>query len=199
MDEQQLLTRAKAGDGEAFGQLYDLTFDDVRRYLGYQVSDQHLVDDLTADTYLKALRSVRHLEYRGPGTVRAWLVRIARNLLADHWKNPRRCQIPAGLPADWWRTPTAPAADVQAVTGVETARVLAAVRQLPAEQRECVVLRFLLDLPISDTAAAMGRSVTAIKALQWRAVRALGRQLEPARTGPPCRRPPRRPPARTAP
>jgi RNA polymerase sigma-70 factor (ECF subfamily) len=55
--------------------------------------------------------------------------------------------------------------------------LLEAVKQLNAEQQECIVLRFLQGLSVAETAQAMGKNDGAIKALQYRAIRSLGRLL----------------------
>lgn len=186
MDEAEAVAAARAGDRDAFGQLYDLTFDAVFRCVMTQTGDHRLAEDVTADTFERALSRIEQLEYRGPGSTRAWVLTIACNLLRDHWKNPRRRQLPAGLPPQWRNHPTVPAADVAVVLAEESRQLLAAVLRLPLEQRECVALRFVLELPTAAVAQIMGRTTTAVTSLQYRAIRALQRQLD--RTRPPGRR-----------
>ena len=81
------------------------------------------------------------------------------------------------------------------MTAIINDRVLRAVRDLDPEQQECVVLRFLHGLSLAETALIMGKKSGAIKALQFRAIRALARALprsqlktlDLARSGSPCR------------
>jgi RNA polymerase sigma-70 factor (ECF subfamily) len=55
--------------------------------------------------------------------------------------------------------------------------LITAVKALPPDQQECIVLRFLRGFTVAETALAMGKNEGAIKALQYRAVRALRRHL----------------------
>ena len=175
-----LVERAQAGDAEAFGQLYDRYVDGVYRYIHYRVGTAQLAEDLTSETFLRALRRITSFTWQGRD-VGAWFVTIARNLIADHYKSGRyRLEMTAE--------------DITAVGGAGSKLVedgpegavleamqnkvlLEAVKQLNAEQQECIVLRFLQGMSVSETAQAMGKNDGAIKALQYRAIRSLGRLL----------------------
>ena len=148
--------------------------------------------DVVQETYLRALRSIGSFRWTGPASVESWLVTIARNLLVDRSRAAARVPVPAGLPAQWRDQPTAPPADAAVVRADEDRQLLAAVLRLPTEQRETVVLRFVMEWTIEATARAMGRTVGAVKALQYRAVRALQQQLN-------ATRPPTRPRLSTGP
>lgn len=184
-DLHAAVIRAQAGDAEAFGAIYDATYDRLVRYLGYRLPDRHAVEDVVADTYLRALRSIARFVWTGPSSLEAWLVTIARHLAVDRSRAAARVPVPAGLPDEWWRQPTAPPADVAVLQADADRQLVAAVRSLPDDQRDCVVLRFVLELPVSTVARILGRSDGAVKTLQYRAVRALSRQLRPVRTASP--------------
>lgn len=173
-----VVARAQAGDAEAFGELYDRYVDLVFRYIYYRVGAKPLAEDLTSETFLRALRRITSFSWQGRD-FGAWLVTIARNLVADHYKSGRyRLEVATGdlLDGD---------TDTRSVDGPEglvldaltNEALLAAVRELSSEQQECIVLRFLQGLSVSETAAAMGKNEGAIKALQYRAVRSLARLL----------------------
>lgn len=172
-----LVARAQAGDAEAFGELYDRYVEVVYRYIYYRVGSQPLAEDLVSETFLRALRRISSFTWQGRDFA-AWLVTIARNLIADHFKSSRyRLEIST---ADLLETGDRAAEENPeraVIAGMENAALLAAVRQLGAEQQECVVLRFLQGLTVSETAQVMGKNEGAIKALQYRAVRSLARLL----------------------
>ena len=167
----QLVSRAQQGDGEAFGQLYDRYVDSVYRFIYFRVNDRALAEDFTSETFLRALRRIGTITYQGRD-IGAWFVTIARNIVFDHMKSARhRLEITT---ADTFegddRAPSPEAAVLEALTNE---RLMAAVRQLGDEQRECVLLRFIQGFSVSETAAVMGKNDGAIKALQHRAVRKL--------------------------
>jgi RNA polymerase sigma-70 factor (ECF subfamily) len=177
-DMMALIARAQAGEAEAFGLVYDRYVGLVYRYIYYRVGSQVLAEDLTSETFLRALRRIGSFTWQGRD-VGAWFVTIARNLIADHFKSSRyRLEVATSdllvTAGDAAGTST-PESEV--LTSLSNAALLEAVRQLGAEQQECVVLRFLQGLSVSETALAMGKNEGAIKALQYRAIRSLGRLL----------------------
>ena len=84
----ELVTRAQAGDGEAFGQLYDRYVDTVYRFIYFRVNDRALAEDFTSETFLRALRRIGTISYQGRD-IGAWFVTIARNIVLDHMKSAR--------------------------------------------------------------------------------------------------------------
>ncbi|MFV2175124.1 sigma-70 family RNA polymerase sigma factor [Actinomadura sp. LOL_016] len=170
-----LVLRARDGDAEAFGSLYDHYVELVYRYVYYRVGSHALTEDLTSETFLRALRRVRDFHWQGKD-FGAWLVTIARNLVADHFKSGRyRLEI---CTAELVEPDRAQEGPERAVLDSMTNRtLLVAVRRLGSEQQECVVLRFLHGLSVAETALIMGKKTGAIKALQYRAVRSLARML----------------------
>ena len=174
-----LVELAQEGDGEAFGQLYDAYSDTVYRYIYYRVSNKPLAEDLTSETFLRALRRIGTFTWQGRD-FGAWLVTIARNLVADHFKSGRyRLEVTTGDVLDADREDRGPEGSPEAavVDHITNVALLGAVKQLNPEQQECIVLRFLQGFSVAETAQAMGKNEGAIKALQYRAVRALARLL----------------------
>jgi RNA polymerase sigma-70 factor (ECF subfamily) len=170
-----LLTLAQQGDGEAFGQIYDAYVGQVYRYLYYRVGSQPLAEDLTSETFLRALRRIDSFTWQGRD-ICAWFITIARNLVTDHYKSSRfRLEVSTADMLDADRADDG--IEQEVLDNLDNQALLAAVRQLKSEQQECVVLRFLQGLSVAETAAVMGRSDGAIKQLQLRAVRALAKLL----------------------
>jgi RNA polymerase sigma-70 factor (TIGR02952 family) len=170
---KDLVLRARSGESEAFGVLYDRYVDLVYRYVYYRVGLHAVAEDLTSETFLRALRRIAVFTWQGKD-FGAWLVTIARNLVADHYKSSRyRLEV---FTAEFADTDRVAAGPERAVLESMTSRtLLSAVRQLGSEQQECVVLRFLQGLSVAETALIMGKNTGAIKALQYRAVRSLAR------------------------
>jgi RNA polymerase sigma-70 factor, ECF subfamily len=162
---------AQDGDGEAFGQLYDRYVDMVFRFIYFRVNDRALAEDFTSETFLRALRRISTISYQGRD-IGAWFITIARNIVLDHLKSARhRLELTT---ADTLEGKEHVASTEEAVLDVlQSERLMQAVAQLGDEQRECVMLRFVHGLSVSETAGVMGKNDGAIKALQHRAVRKL--------------------------
>jgi RNA polymerase sigma-70 factor (ECF subfamily) len=174
-----VVARAQGGDADAFGELYDRYIDTVFRYVYYRVGTRALAEDLSSETFLRALRRIGSVTWQGRD-FGAWLVTIARNLVADHYKSGRyRLEISTADILDADRADrhreSRPEEAVLDLLSSET--LLGAVRRLGGEQQECIALRFLHGLSVAETAEAMGKNTGAIKALQYRAVRSLARLL----------------------
>ncbi|WP_131742989.1 sigma-70 family RNA polymerase sigma factor [Actinomadura roseirufa] len=170
-----LVLRARDGDAEAFGSLYDHYVELVYRYVYYRVGSHSLTEDLTSETFLRALRRICDFHWQGKD-FGAWLVTIARNLVTDHFKSGRyRLEVSTADLVEPDRPQEGPERVV--LDSMTNRTLLAAVRRLGSEQQECVVLRFLHGLSVAETALIMGKKTGAIKALQYRAVRSLARML----------------------
>jgi RNA polymerase sigma-70 factor (ECF subfamily) len=170
-----LVEAAQQGDTDAFGQLYDRYVDVVHRYAYARLGDRTLAEDVTSETFLRALRRIGTVSYRGKD-VGAWFVTIARNLVLDHVKSGRnRYEVVSAEPLE-------PSVGIEGpepavLRRLSAEELLRCVRQLPPDQQECVVLRFLQGLSVAETAAVMSRNVGAVKALQHRALRRLAGSL----------------------
>ncbi|WP_329219958.1 sigma-70 family RNA polymerase sigma factor [Streptomyces sp. NBC_01485] len=170
-----LVERAQAGEAEAFGRLYDQYSDTVYRYIYYRVGGKATAEDLTSETFLRALRRIGTFTWQGRD-FGAWLVTIARNLVADHFKSSRfRLEVTTGEMLDANEVARSPEDSV--LESLSNAALLDAVRRLNPQQQECVTLRFLQGLSVAETARVMGKNEGAIKTLQYRAVRTLARLL----------------------
>ena len=146
----------------------------VFRYVLFRVNDRSLAEDLTSETFLRALRRITSITYQGKD-VGAWFVTIARNIVLDHMKSSRhRLEFSTAEILD---SDSADDPEQEVVTASVVAELLDCVRQLGADQRECIALRFLQGLSVAETAAAMGRNEGAVKALQHRAIRRLAKLL----------------------
>ncbi|MDX8144599.1 sigma-70 family RNA polymerase sigma factor [Lentzea sp. NBC_00516] len=172
----QLVKAAQAGDTEAFGVLYDNYVDMVFRYVLFRVGgDRAFAEDVTSETFLRALRSIGSVSYQGRD-VGAWFVTIARNIVFDHVKSSRyRLEITTAELQDNREETSGPEQEV--MTEATNAELLRCVSQLGDDQRDCIVLRFIEGKSVSEVAQIMDRNEGAVKALQHRAVRRLAQIL----------------------
>jgi RNA polymerase sigma-70 factor, ECF subfamily len=170
-----LVDLARDGDVDAFGELYDHYNQAIYRYVYYRVASRQIAEDLTSETFFKALRGIGSFHWQGKD-FGAWLTTIARNLVLDNAKLARnRLESPSAI----LETQTAPVAgpEDEVLAGLTNEILAATLRELPEDQRECLVLRFLQSMSISETAQVMNKTEGAVKQLQLRAVRGLARLL----------------------
>jgi RNA polymerase sigma-70 factor (ECF subfamily) len=179
-----LVQRAQAGgeDGKAaFAELFARNVDAIYRFIVVRVRARQVAEDLTQETFVRALGRINAFAWQGHD-IGAWLVTIARNLIADHFKSARvRLEVSTGdlVDIDREERTSESGPEAQAVDYQTNLALMAAVKGLSASQRECIVLRFLRGLSVAETARVMGKNYNAIKALQYRAVRSLYQLLPP--------------------
>jgi RNA polymerase sigma-70 factor (ECF subfamily) len=170
-----LVELARSGDKEAFGLLFDHYHPSVYRFIYYRTRSQALAEDLASETFFRALRSMNSFRWQGRD-FGAWLMTIARNLCTDHFKAGRtRLELTTedmGLHDD---ATDGPETAVLAQLTNET--LLTCLKQLPKEQQECLIMRFLQSMSIADTAKVLGRTEGAVKQLQLRGVRNLAKLM----------------------
>jgi RNA polymerase sigma-70 factor (ECF subfamily) len=170
-----LVTLAQRGDSEAFALLYERYVDVVYRYVYYRVGSHHVAEDLTSETFVRALRRLDAFTWTGRD-IAAWFITIARNIVLDHVKSSRyKLEVTTGDLLDG--DERAPSTEDDVLARLRGERLVEAMRRLKPEQQECLSLRFLQGLSLAETAEAMGRSAGAVKQLQLRAVRSLQREL----------------------
>ena len=170
-----LVELARGGDSEAFGLLYDHYHVAVYRFVYYRVGSVALAEDLTSETFFRALRGMASFRWQGKD-FGAWLMTIARNLTMDHFKAGRtRLELATEDMSPHDGSTEGPEGAVLA--SLTNTALLEALKQLPHEQQECLIMRFLQGLSIAETAQVLGRSDGAVKQLQLRGVRNLAKLL----------------------
>lgn len=182
--EQELVARARS-DPDAFGQLYDLYVQPVYRYAYRRLGTHEDAEDVTAQTFYRALERMNGYEWRAL-PFGAWLFRIAHNLVVDRWRTgtgPLSLDVMRGAgpegrptrePADEAQLPP----DAGLLAREETDASWAAVAELPPLQRRAVTLRFGRDLSHAQVGVIIGRSEAATKQLIYRAMKTLRGRIE---------------------
>ncbi|MET8765521.1 RNA polymerase sigma factor [Streptomyces sp. NPDC004658] len=179
--EVELVTKAVAGDRDAFATLYNDHKPEVYRYLVARTKDRTLAEDLTQETFLRAFRRIDTFRPR-PTTAGfvGWLCVIARNLYLDHLKLHRTTrEFPTAEPVDGGHLD--PSAEESAMRHLDAAEarqaVAAAMQALTPYQREAIRLRYFEDLSIPETAARMGKGIGSMKTVTFRAMKSMQRTL----------------------
>lgn len=171
-DEDRLLARARRGDRRAIGEIYERYFDAIYQFIRWRVDDPAVAEDLTSEVFIRLLSALQS-SAAPADSLRGWLFRVARNSLYDHYQRPVPTTsldeaLPLAVDAD---------TEAQFIRATEVERVQHALRTLAVDQQEVLILRFGQMLNLEATADSMGKSVSAIKSLQFRAINSLRRAL----------------------
>ncbi|MDQ2995684.1 MAG: RNA polymerase sigma factor [Chloroflexota bacterium] len=163
-----LIVRAKTRDPEALTEIYQRYHAGIYRSIYQRVQDVELAEDIAAEVFVRMLEGIHRFEDRG-WPISAWLYRIAHDRSIDMLRRQsKRVTIPI---EPWHSVADGPEATVIRVMEHDELRRL--LGGLTSDQRRVVELRFWGELDIQTTAARLGRTEGAIKALQHRAVGAL--------------------------
>ena len=159
-DDERLLIDAAKADPARFVDLYDRHVDRVFAYVYRRAGSRTVAEDVTSAVFAQALTHLPRYEWRGVPFA-AWLLRIAANALADHWKQQGRDshELPPDVP------------DEREHEDLERrVSLFQLVDRLPDAQRQVIHMRFVEERSIREVAAALDRSEGAIKQLQLRAL-----------------------------
>lgn len=169
-EDEAALVAAACRNPAAFAPLYDRYVQPVYRYLHSRVGSSTEAEDLTAQTFLKALESLPH--YRHRGYFSAWLFSIARSKAMDYFRRRRAIPLNESLPA--------PGSDLLAAAthDAEIERLSGLLGMLEDEERELVRLRYVAELSFREMAVVLGRNEEAVKKSLYRLLARLQSQLE---------------------
>jgi RNA polymerase sigma-70 factor (ECF subfamily) len=149
----------------------------IYSYLRFQVSSADEADDLTAEVFLRAVRSAGRFD-PARGSARAWLFRIAQNLARDHARQARRHrQVSLSGMRDL--RSDAPSAEERLLWQEQVERLLASLAELGKADRDLVSLRYGSGLTTAEVAEVLGVREPAVRTRLWRALRRLREMLVP--------------------
>jgi RNA polymerase sigma-70 factor (ECF subfamily) len=169
-DPQDIASRAAQRDTAAFAVLYDEHLNSVYRFVFFKVGDPTLAEDLTSEVFSKAWENIDRFEWRDL-PFQHWLLRVARNVVVDHWRAHRR--FPVSLDGLYELPSDAMPPDEVVSRDAEVDRVRLALKTLPDDQRDVLILRFIEGYSHADAAQVLGKSVVAVRQIQVRALRAM--------------------------
>ncbi len=175
LNDAALVALAKHDRG-AFGELYERYLAKMYSYIYYRTGNSHDAEDLTAQVFLRALSHIGSYVDRGL-PFQAWLYRIAHNLVANWHRDQSRRKIIA-LEEYVGRALETDAPDNLAEQRDEHEQLLRAIRRLPAERQQLLLLKFVERLPNAEIGDIMGRSEGAVKSLYHRTLRALRAEMQ---------------------
>jgi len=180
--EAEMVRRALI-DREVFGDLYEIHYTGILNYLYRSTLDVNVAEELTSNTFFKALRGLRKYNHRAP--FRIWLYRIATNEMRMHWRwksTRRRIEGASVSTADLNRvcfaepeteTPEAIQERIE-----EYAALHRLLSRLPARYRTVLVLRYFENLSLAEVAQVLGKRLGTIKSTAHRGLARLKKLME---------------------
>lgn len=172
-DEDRAPDGLQSLDSQAIGIVYDRYFSEVYRYVRYRINDDAAAEDIASDVFMRLLEAVQ--KRQGPrSSLKGWLIATAAHAVNDHLRRQYRRPVEA-------LSDSLPDHDASVHSQVDTRErnriVQSAYAQLTSEQQHVLALRFGQGYSVEETAAHLKKNINAVKALQFRALASLQRQI----------------------
>ncbi|MDE6434396.1 MAG: RNA polymerase sigma factor [Lachnospiraceae bacterium] len=167
MDEKALIRKLKKGDSESLNRIFDAYYDKVYGYCYRHLNHRENAQDMTQEVFLRVCRNIS--DYRHYGKFENYLYVIAANLLKDHYRKKQLLPL-----EDIVIKETEPGF----ARAENTLIVTEALRKLPEQEREIIVLRYYQELKIKDIARILDLKLSTTKYHLKRAQEMLGELLE---------------------
>jgi RNA polymerase sigma-70 factor (ECF subfamily) len=163
-NEIKLILEAKNGSEYAFGQLYELYFDKLFKFIYYRVSHKEVAEDLTEDVFIKAWTSIKTVK---EDSFSGWLYQIAKNKVIDYYRQKKTVvdieDIENILESD---------VNLSEATNTVLDQKLfrTVLKQLTPEQQIIIKLKFIEDMDNLEIAELISKSEGSIRVVQHRAI-----------------------------
>jgi RNA polymerase sigma-70 factor, ECF subfamily len=171
LEEERLLVEAAQRDRAAFDKLYDRYFDQIYSYVYYHCGNREQAEDITAATFQRGLEDLPNFRWRGV-PYSAWLYRVAGNLLSRDRRRPAWLELQEGRVDEAEEEP-----DAAWLRREASGELHDAIRGLPHDQRQAILLRFFAGMRNKEVAKVMNRTEGAVKLLVFRGVTNLRQTL----------------------
>ncbi len=177
-EDDASLARQARQNPEAFGRLYERYVGAIYRYVYYRVGNSEDAEDLTARVFMRALKHVHNYRDRGV-PFSAWLYRIAHNVVANfHRDNSRHPSVPLDDAQMELHGAHHDDADLKIDVDRQRDRLIRAIRLLPEDRQQLVVLKFVEQMQNAEIGQIMNRSEGAVKSLYHRTLAQLREVLD---------------------
>jgi RNA polymerase sigma-70 factor (ECF subfamily) len=161
-------------DSQVIGAVYDRYFSDVYRFVYYKLNDEQVVEDIASDVFVRLLEAIKRK--RGPQTnLKGWLLATASHAVADHLRQAYR--KPTKTLFESLKDTEALSLHEEVDRREQVKQVREAYAELTEDQQNVLALRFGDGYSLEETARVMEKNVNAVKALQFRALAALQRNI----------------------
>jgi RNA polymerase sigma-70 factor (ECF subfamily) len=175
MEQDTIPSSLQRLDPQALAAVHDRYYPVVYRYVSYRLEDSAVVEDITSDVFLALIQTIKDR----PSSIKdlkAWLLGTASHHVQDHLRRKYRRPVENIDDQEWLSDDERTEDHVD--SSLRMGAVKATLRRLTEEQQQVLALRFSQELSVEETAHMMGKTVNAVKVLQFRALAAIRRFLE---------------------
>lgn len=173
MADKPLDTNEMLESPEIFEEIYESHSKSIYRFLYWRTKNVELAEDLTSSVFEKAWRS--RGSFHG-GSVQAWLYRIARNVLIDHWRKKKELFVEDT--DTFHEEENSPSLADRLDKEIVINQLREAMNKLPSEMKSVVTLRFIEGLSGKQVARALSLSESNVRVIQYRALQKLKGHLK---------------------
>lgn len=170
--EEELVYAAQE-NRKAFMKIYDMHFKQIYNYVYYRTFNINTAEEITSQTFLKALENIKGFEYRNIPII-IWLYKIASNNLADFYRKDHRTveltEDPPAVDKESWP-------EEVLVNKTEKEQLICYLKTIPSSQQQAIVLRYLQDLPYKEIAEILDKTEGSIKQLLYRGLQNLRKRM----------------------
>jgi len=170
-DEKKLVKKARKGQAEAFGLLYNRHLPAIYRFIFLKVNHQQDAEDLTHQVFLQAWQGIKSYRLKG-FPFSSWLYRIASNKVVDYYRT-KKTYIELEYVSEENLAESDPLPQKKIDTDLDLALIKKALKKLEPEQQNILIMIFVNDLANQEIAQAIGKSLGAIRVIQHRALKKL--------------------------
>lgn len=162
-----------------FDELYSKYHHDVFQFIFYMVKNREQAEDLVQEVYIRVLKSYERFE--GKSSEKTWLFSIARNVTIDHFRKSKGWKERLAEKFDWTTGVVKddnPIPEEIALQKEEVAMIYKCLDKCTVDQRMVIIMRYIQELSIIETAEALGWTESKVKTTQHRALKVLKKEME---------------------
>ncbi len=167
-NERELIRECQGGKPQAFGPIYDKHIRTIYNFIFYKVLDKDIAEDLTSQTFLKALKNVSSVDPERP--IISWLYKIAHNSVLDHYRSDRHTE---DIEDFWDIADEEKDAAVTMDLGMDISRVKKYLKKLSGLERDIIFMRVWQEMSYRDIAVIVGKSEANCKVIYSRSIKKL--------------------------
>ena len=169
---RELVSQAKDGDTRAYGKIFRICYKDIYDYVIRRVGNRDDAEDITMHVFAQGLKAISSYEDRG-FSVKSWLYRIAHNAVVTEY----RAQKPDMYQGDIPDVPDEVDVYESIATRAEMDELYQEITRLTPAQSEVLILRFIEDRSVTETAMILGKKEVTVRALQFKGIQSLRNKL----------------------
>ncbi|PKG24162.1 RNA polymerase sigma factor SigX [Niallia nealsonii] len=162
-----------------FDDLYDKYHHDVFQFLLYMVQHKETAEDLMQEVYIRVFKSYERFE--GKSSQKTWLFSIAKNVAIDHFRKQKSIKTKIMEKFDWTKQQIKIEElmpEELVLQSEESQKIYKALKLCTVDQRMVIIMRYIQEQSIAETAKALGWTESKVKTTQHRALKVLKKRIE---------------------